>query len=80
MQEVSELSKERSDPGNLAKLFKLHPEFAISGILEVSEGLDTVGNPLPKTLVSKLSQQSTYEQYNIERQQYKATRYNRRKS
>lgn len=59
--EVWSLSKERREPGSLGTLLRFQPEVRYSEQVNISRGLDTVGNPLPKDLVSKLSQCNTYE-------------------
>jgi hypothetical protein len=60
--EISPLSKERTEPGSLGKLFKFQPDFTYS--LSVSDefvvGAELLGKPLPKLPVSKSAPYSTY--------------------
>jgi hypothetical protein len=45
------LSKERREPASLGVLFRFQPDSRYSSVFEI---LDLVGNPLPKTPVSRL--------------------------
>ena len=52
-------SKARREPGSLAVLFKFQPDFVFS--VWSSSPSDAEGNPLPRTFVSRLWPDSTYE-------------------
>ena len=51
--DISPLSKARTEPGSLGKLFKFQPDFVYRSSEVEPTGLETLGNPLPKSPVSR---------------------------